>query len=331
MKSYDAHWSTIGDACRTPVSDGQMVYAQFDPHVAVAYDLDGNRRWIANISDLGLAKRQTADKWVYPNQPTNSPVLVGDKLILLNGWMRALDKKTGKMIWDTGLLEKGFDKSHDMPHTTCAQSLVPCRIGNADYVLGFHGRLVRASDGKVMAGPTSNVNAHTTPVIDGDTAYVWSGQRYKMIANGDEVTMRPAGRTSESDHAMSSPLVYGGLVYYLDAIGVLRVCDAHTNNLLYKQVLDMTPLFHHSSMGATASVCLAGKHIFLLDDQGACVVIEPGRTFKQVSLNRIDCLMQHPWPIGTIERTWSTPTFDGKCMYIRSERNLYCIGEEKGK
>ncbi len=108
----------------------------------------------------------------------------------------------------------------------------------------------------------------------------------------------------------------------------LNVVDAQTLRLVYKQRLDMWPLFHFNAIGATPSVALVGKHVFLMDNQGTMVVVEPGRAFKQVGYNCLRASIQHPWPLTTLERTQSAPIFDGKQIYIRGERNLCCIGEK---
>ncbi|MCL2641759.1 MAG: PQQ-binding-like beta-propeller repeat protein, partial [Phycisphaerales bacterium] len=332
-KPFNVHFSTVGYAARMPVSDGRFVYAHFGPHVAVAYDMDGNRQWIQNTSTLGLARRvEITDKtpnmgFTYPHQPVNTPVIVGNNLIIHNGWLRAFNKNTGEMVWDTGILDKGFDGSHEgIPKTVCAQSLIPLRFGGIDAVMGFHGRIFRASDGHMMSGPTSSVMTWTTPVVDDDFVYVWSQARQRMSVEDGEIKQTADVRTSQGNHAMSSPLVHNGLIYYLRAHGQLSVFEADTNQLVYNQNLPMNPLLHSSSMGATASVSIAGNYIYLFDDQGTGIIIEPGRTFRQVVVNRIDTMMNHPWPLSTMERTWSTPTFDGKHMFIRSEKMLYCIG-----
>ena len=325
-KHQDEHIAAYGYTCRTPVSDGQFVYAHFHTSVVVCYDLEGNRQWIQNVRDLGYASDKAGKGNWHAHQASASPVLIDDKLIVCKGWLRAFDKKTGKIVWDTGLLDKTFDASHGgLPMLTCAQSCVPGRIGGVDFVIGFHGRFVRASDGKVMAGPTTNIMTHSTPVIDGDIAYIWGGHRYQMSVQDGEIKLQSRGRTPHVEY--SSGLVYDGLLYVLDCRGILNVYEALTSKLVYSQDLEMTPLYHYNAIGAVPSVCLAGKYIYLLDNQGACVIVEPGRTYKQVAVNRIDTMMQHPYPISTMERFDSTPTFDGKHMFIRGERNLYCIGE----
>jgi hypothetical protein len=323
------HISATGYTCPTPCSDGKFVYAFFAPGVVVCYDLEGKRQWIQNVMDLGIAKSK--DGKPHASTPNcASPALIGDKLVVFKGWFRAFDKRTGKMAWDTGNISKEFDMSHGgVPRYYSAQSVVPFRLGGTDLVMGFWGRTLRASDGKVMSGPVINEHTYCTPVIDGDVAYVWGGQKYRMSLGDDKAVMRGLGGIAGvQQFTVSSPLCHDGLIYALDSHGVLNVTDARTLKSVYRQRLDMWPLYHYNAIGATPSVALGGKHIYLMDNQGITVVVEPGRTFKQVAYNRIDTGMQHAWPICARERTQGTPVFDGKCMFIRGEKNLYCIAPE---
>ena len=323
------HISAIGFACPTPVSDGESVYAFFAPGVVVCYDLEGRRQWIRSVMDLGVAP----DRKGKPHTPTPncaSPVLVGDKFILFKGWFRAFDRKTGNVLWDTGNITKDFDGSHGgIPRYYSSSSVVPFRLEGQDFVMAFWGRILRASDGKVMSDPVLNENTYNTPVIEDDVAYVWGGQKYKMTLVDDQVQMRGMGGIQgPHQFTVSSPLLHDGLIYAMDSHGELNVTDSRTLKTVYRQRLDMWPLYHFNAIGATPSVALGGRHIYLMDNQGTTVVIEPGRTFKPVAYNHLRASMQHPWPLTTLERTESTPVFDGGRIYIRGEANLYCIGEK---
>jgi hypothetical protein len=77
--------------------------------------------------------------------------------------------------------------------------------------------------------------------------------------------------------------------------------------------------------GASASLTLAGQHIYALGNQGTTVIFEPGRTFKQLAKLRLENLIQYP--IFRQEATISNPIFEGERMYLRSEYALYCIGK----
>ena len=77
--------------------------------------------------------------------------------------------------------------------------------------------------------------------------------------------------------------------------------------------------------GLSSSPTLAGKYIYIWGNQGGCVVLEPGRTFKQVAKNRLENFI--PGWKAHQEATNTEPVFEGKRMYFRGEYTLYCIGE----
>ena len=67
------------------------------------------------------------------------------------------------------------------------------------------------------------------------------------------------------------------------------------------------------------------------------MVIKPGRTFERVATNRIERLLWgklggvHPRPSMEGQYpacTVSSPIFDSRRIYYRSEGHLYCIGEK---
>ena len=213
-----------------------------------------------------------------PTPNTASPALIGDRLILFKGWFRAFDKHTGKVVWDTGNLSKDFDSSHgDVPRYFCASSVVPFTLDGQSFVMGFWGRILRAADGRVVADPVLNEHIYNTPVIDGDLAYVWGNQKYRMTLEGDRVARKGLGGIEGMQQwTVSSPLLHDGLIYALQSHGELTVVDAQTLKPVYTQRLDMWPLYHYNAIGATPSVALGGKHIFLMDNQGT-VDLHPRR------------------------------------------------------
>ena len=75
---------------------------------------------------------------------------------------------------------------------------------------------------------------------------------------------------------------------------------------------------------SAASPTLAGKHIYLMDNQGHTVIIEPGRTYKEVARNSL----QDSTSQGEQIQNVSTPVFEGTRMYYRTPTYLYCIGSQ---
>ena len=64
------------------------------------------------------------------------------------------------------------------------------------------------------------------------------------------------------------------------------------------------------------SLTLAGGRLYVLNDQGDALVLEPGREYKELKRNRL------------ADGNGGGPAIDGKCMYGRGAQHLYCIGEK---
>src|SRR4029079_16409805 len=73
------------------------------------------------------------------------------------------------------------------------------------------------------------------------------------------------------------------------------------------------------------SPTLAGKHIFLLGNNGAGIVMEPGRTYKQIAKNKIENVVSIGHWGERQKRVVANPVFDGNRLYIRGEGHLYAI------
>jgi len=85
--------------------------------------------------------------------------------------------------------------------------------------------------------------------------------------------------------------------------------------------------------GIGASPCFAGKYLYLMDNAGCVLVLEPGREYKLVAKNSLDHVMEAGWEekhwnAQYHEVTLSTPVFEETRIYIRGEQFLYCIGEK---
>ena len=77
----------------------------------------------------------------------------------------------------------------------------------------------------------------------------------------------------------------------------------------------------------SASLALAGKYVYLFGNQGTCLVIEPGRSFKLVARNRLENVVHAGWDIHQ-DIMVSCPVFEGSRMYFRTDGYVYCIEEK---
>ena len=122
----------------------------------------------------------------------------------------------------------------------------------------------------------------------------------------------------------ASPLLHEGLLYCLDDFGILTVVDMTAGQVLYQRLLDVEVFMPYTGIlkgGVTSSPTLGGKDIYIWGNQGSCVILEPGRTFKPVAKRQL--LNPDAWKQ---EATTTDPVFEGNRMYYRGENTLYCIG-----
>lgn len=338
-KYPNALGSEGGDAAPTPVSDGQCVYALYSSGVVTCFDLEGNRKW-TTVLDVRHAEHGYCA----------SPCLIDGKVIVNT------QKSLGSVILDgkTGAVVKTVPVFKN-PGMYCAASPVPVSIGGEKYFMHSIGVLVRAKDGQVVANnfppPYMTWSDFASPTFEGpltcsnvieqkDGNFRWAFQTLPA-AGGEPFAMKDVKDCEYDikqfptwmryDHC-ASPLLYQGLAYMVSVDGVLTVIDAATAKVVYQKLLDLSPMMNHGPpvirAGCSSSPTLAGKHIYIWDDQGAAVVIEPGREFKQLAHNRIDRIY-FQWGPSRNECFISCPIFSGKRMFMRGEAYLYCIEASK--
>ena len=319
-----AHFGIVGFSTN-PVSDGRRVYVFYGHGVAACYDLEGNRVWIARLKAPEI-------------RYSCSPALAGGRLITVFDGMQALDAETGAVAWR-------------QPEVSSIASLIPGRIAGTDVVSTRDGRIIRAADGKIL---WRNPHIHegdsgwAAPVFIGDVLYVpWNGLTVLIVADFAGVSgdawepkvrvieletdnHRPSGEWLDRNTACS-PVVFEGLHYNLDQYGVFYTVDLASGKTLYRQDLGFDELHHYNAIGVGASPTLGGKYLYTIDNQGTCVVLEPGPAYKRVAVNRIETVLQRGWPLPTQEiLSNAAPVCDGDRLYLRGEQYLYCIGQHDG-
>jgi outer membrane protein assembly factor BamB len=278
---------TAGYSAPTPVTNGKEVYVAFGNGLVACYDLDGNRKW------LKLIEHSNA-----PYAHSGSPVLAGNKLLIHFTDLVALEMKTGTESWRLKL-----PTSHGTPLVT--------RVGDTDVVLTPKGVLVRAQDGKILAEGLGSCGANS-PVLHEGTVYYVHGNAtaVRLPESLKEPVKLPAlwkGRVKSSGYGFSSPVVFDGLLYSTNDQNLLTVLDAETGKVVYEERLNLRGAGY-------PSISLAGNRIYVSSDTGETVVLQPGREYKELARNKL-------------EEFRSSLVFEGKRVYIRTAKHLYCIGE----
>jgi outer membrane protein assembly factor BamB len=265
------------------------------------YDLDGTRRW-SNWYDMG-------ESTSYGRHA--SPVLVGGRLLVHFGPLVCLDAATGKMLWQA-------DKAKAAYGTPAAT-----RIGGVDVVITPKGDVVRVSDGKILADGLGTCG-YPSPVVEGGVAY-FIDRKIAAVRlpekAGEQIECKelwyeelgPNGPPYREFYA--SPLVVGGRIHTVDRDANYYVIDAATGKTVLEKTLDVPPAGRKDGPNMYYSPCLAGKLLFIGNDSGETLVLEPGDRGTAVRSNSL--------PSGS----GGTPTFRGKQMFIRGGNLLYCIGQ----
>jgi outer membrane protein assembly factor BamB len=313
---FASHFGIIGFTT-TPTSNGRHVYAFFGYGVVACYDLDGKRQWI---------RRFQAKEVGY----TCSPALAGGRLFCVFGGLHALDPATGRELWADS--EAG-----------CIASIIPMRVGTTDALTLQAGTVFRASDGKRLWTNPDKGGGWGAPLFLDNTLYMlilgvsdlrladftgcqgdaWQA-KYRRLEI-DSMHHRPNGEWLDRS-SPASPLVWKGLCYAIDEYGTLYCADLKTGKTLYRRASGFDELHSYNHVGVAASPTLIGRHVAVMDNQGSCLVFEPGPVFKQVAMNRIETMLPRDWPIPPQETIANgPPVADGNCIYIRGEQYLYCI------
>ncbi len=285
----------IGNTTPTPVSDGQHLYILFGNGIATCFDLDGARQWIQYLSDPSTTGHGRAA----------SPCLIDGKLIVAAGAITALDAKTGTVLWKA-----------DKVLETCG-SLVPAIIAGVSYIISPTGHILRCADGSIVAKGPGEL-AYTSPIVSGERFYFIDGTAYAMQLPQADAAPKRLWRQDLDGEFFASPVLHEGLIYIASNQGNLYVLDAKDGNLVYSHELDMANMSGRPGIAAGAlypSLSLAGKYLYISNDQGETVVVQPGKEFRQIALSKLD------------DRIAGNLVFSGRRLFIRTRQSVYCIGE----
>ena len=305
-------------ATPTPATDGKRIYAVFGDGSFVALDYDGNVVW--------SNRRQ---KFYSQHGLGTSPILYGDLLLLAwdgssegpdkgLGWHRpwdqgallALDKETGEVRW-RGL--RGESRiSHVVPNVLGRGSEVQIVSGAGDVVQGFD-----PADGRRLWSVRSEGEGVVPSiVIGGGLVFATSGfgsPTIRAIRPGTAKDPAAAAVVWESKKAvpMIPSFVYaGGLLFTINEPGVAQCLDAATGKQHWQQRIGG----QHS-----ASPIHADGNVFFLSDGGEATILEAGPVYRLIARNSLG------------EKCQASPAVSRGQIFLRTERNLYAIGESRSR
>ncbi len=316
-------------ASPSPVADGERAFFLYASGDLIGFDYEGNKLWSRNIED---EYGNFALQFGY----SSSPLLYAGKLFVLvvrrnkpypqgqakddrplDSFLMALDPKTGDTLWKQQRLTNAFDEGMETYSTS-----IPFVHNGRPEILNTGGDFVTAHDpdsGKELwrfEYWTRKVrDSRIIPtLVTGDNLIF--GTRHK---HGGVFALQPGSEARivwEFDGPApdcTTPLYYQGRLYVLDGIrnGKIVTClDPKTARQFWQGKIGGRGPWRASLTGAD------GK-LYCINETGEIVVLAAGGDeFKILFETKMD-----ETPIQS-----SISVADGH-LFIRTARNLYCIGK----
>lgn len=310
-RPHESTHETGSWASNSPVTDGEHLFVSFGSRGLYCLDLDGELRWQVDVGGMHTK---------HGHGEGSSPALYGDTLIINcdhegESFVIALDKRTGKQRWKAARDEL----------TSWSTPLVVEHDGKRQVIIAATRR-VRAYDlinGDVIwecGGLSGNVVA--SPVAADGLVYVANSYETRVMlairlegAKGDITNTNAVVWTRDRDTPyVPSPLVYGGMLYYLKHYqGFLTCLNAKTGKTLFG------PRRLPGIQNVFASLVGAADRVYIVSRNGATVVIKRSAKYELLARNRLS------------DSFSASPAVVGNELYLRGERNLYCIAEAPGQ
>ena len=303
---YDDRHRKSSYAASTPATDGKMVYAFFGTEGLYAYDFIGKLAWkaqIGNIATLGMGA-------------ATSPILF-DNLVIVqadedNGeasFIVALDKKTGKEVWKAS--RKGVQVSWSTPLLVKTASRTELIASGTEFVIGYDP----ATGKELWRHKGVESNAIPSPVANNEMVYLVAGFPAKIAMairlgqNGDLTgTPNVPWKYEKGTAYVPSPILYGDYLYLTTDRGILTALDAKTGEVKYEGGRIPIPATFTAS-----PVAFEGK-ILMTSEDGDTFIIKAGPKHEIIGTNSVG------------EAVYASPAIADGRIFIRGEKNLYCIG-----
>ncbi len=295
----DGREPLAGYAAPTVATDGRRVYAIFVTGMVGCFDFDGNKVW---EKDLG----RPDDMYGY----ACSLAMYQNLLLIQYDQGAAEDEKSrfialesfsGRIAWQ---VKRPVSSSWTSPIVT--------RIDN-------QYQLITCSNPWVIAyNPADGTELWRADCLGADVApspIYANGLIFAVEPHMKTVAIRPDGRGDVTETHIAwkidggpdicSPVSNGELIFLLSSDGFLSCYKTEDGTNLWEQ--ELKDYFQ-------ASPSLVGNNLYLLSEEGVMFIIEAGSEYKE------------PTKCELGEKCFASPAFADGRIYIRGEKNLYCIG-----
>jgi len=303
---YDDRHRKSSYASPTPATDGTYVFAYFGTEGLYCYDFTGKLIWKASPGPIATLGMGTG----------TSPVLFDNTVILQcdedNGeksFILALDKKTGKEVWKT---PRKVQVSWSTPLIVRGPQRVEMITSGNELIISYDPKT-----GKELWRTKGHAsNAIATPLAGSGMVFVYAGFPVKKTI---AIALGGSGDLSDSKNIVwqydkgtayvPSSILYGDYVYLLSDRGIITCLEAKTGKIVYEGGRIPIPATFTAS-----PVAFEGK-ILLTSEDGDTFVVKAGPKHEIIATNSL------------AEPVYASPAISDGMIFIRGEKNLYCIGK----
>jgi len=278
----------------TMTTDGNLVYAIFGTGDLVALNMEGKMIWGKN---LGVPQNHYGH--------SSSLMMYKEKLIVQydqksGGQLMAFTARTGDILWSTARKVKvSWASPVLVNYNGTTQIVLAADPGIAAY---------NPNNGKEL-WKVDCIFGEVGPSVCYDNNIVYAVNEYAKIAAID--LKQPDKVLWETDEILSdipSPVAANGLLIMPASYGLIGCYDGLTGELLWE---------HEFGSNIYASPVVVGDKVYLMDTEGIMHIFSLSRDgYKNIA----DC------PLG--EQVVTTPAFSDGRIYVRTNNNLYCIGNK---
>lgn len=302
---YDDRHRKNTYASGTPATDGKMVYAFFGSEGLYAYDFEGKLVWKTQPFKLSLAGMGPGTS---PTLHENLVIVQCDEEAGAKSFIAAYDKKSGKEVWRTPRKVQASWTTPILVRGTKRTELVTS--GNESIISydPLTGKELWRTKGVES-------NAIPTPVATSEMVYIAAGFPTKIAM---ALRLGATGEVKDSDIVwkytkgiayVPSPILYGDYLYLMTDRGIITCLNSKTGAVVYEGGRVPIPATF------TASPVAFDNKLLLTSEDGDTFIIKAGAKHEIIGTNSLD------------EPVYASPAIaDGK-IFIRGEKNLYCISK----
>ena len=281
-----------GFASPTPVVNANGVYAVFSNGDLIALDMNGKQLWSLSI---GLPQNHYGH--------SSSLQILNDLLIIqydqrTGSKIFAISTVTGKTVWSTPRPVKVSWSSPILINTAKGPQVITCA---EPFVAGYDARngnelwKVDAISGEV--GPSA---AYANGIV-------FTVNDYSKLAaiKLDPVPVQ-IWENNEYLSDIPSPVANDKYLFVVTSYGVVACYDPLTGNKFWEKELNTTVF---------SSPVIAENKVYLMDKTGKMHIFKADKEFSLIAETKLG------------EGSVCTPAFSNGRIYLRGEKNLYCIGK----